>query len=208
MRTYYQILGLPEDAGPDDIKHAYRCLVRRFHPDISGSDTTVPLRQVIQAYETLSDEQKRRSYDHGLALSRRPPVAAAVHEPRWFSDEIAIDFPSVADVVDRIRDAFLASDEAADAPLSAEILLSRFEAFNGVTVPLDVPVHSTCPLCGGRGESWMEACRACGGAGAWRLPHRIRLSVPAGVSDGARFRFTIRTAHTAPTEVEVRVAVR
>jgi DnaJ-class molecular chaperone len=207
MRTYYQVLGVSEDARPDEIKRAYRRLVRQLHPDLTGGDTTLPLRQVIQAYETLSDEQRRRSYDQDLAGRRRPPAPETDHRG-WFADEIAIDFPSIADVVDRIRDAFLGADEAADRPLSAEILLSRREAFDGVTVPLEVPVRSTCPLCGGRGESWMEPCRGCAGTGAWHLPHRVRLSVPAGVADGMRFHFTITAPHTPPTHVEVRVAVR
>jgi molecular chaperone DnaJ len=207
MRTYYQILGVSEDARPDEIRHAYRRLVRQFHPDLTGSDTASPLRQVIQAYETLSDEQRRRSYDQDLATRRRLPAPELNHRA-WFADEIAIDFPSISEVANRIRDAFLRADETADESLSAEILLSRREAFDGVTVPLEVPVRSTCPLCGGRGESWMEPCRGCGGTGAWHLPHRVRLSVPAGVADGTRFRFTITAPHTPPTHVEVRVAVR
>jgi DnaJ-class molecular chaperone len=206
MRTYYQVLGVSEDAPPGEIKRAYRHLVRQFHPDLTGGDTEVPLRQVIQAYETLSDEQRRRSYDQDLAARRRP-VAAAEHRT-WFADEIAIDFPSISEVVDRIRQAFLGAEEAVDDALSAEILVSRREAVDGVTVPLDVPVRSTCPLCGGRGESWMEPCRGCGGTGQWHLPHRVRLSVPAGVADGTRFHFTINAPHTPPTHVEVRVAVR
>ncbi len=206
MRTYYQVLGVSEDARPDEIRHAYRRLARRFHPDLTGGNTELPLRQVIQAYETLSDEQRRRSYDQDLAMRRRP-IAAAEHRA-WFADEIAIDFPSISEVVDRIRRAFLGDDEAMGRGLSAEILLSRREAFDGVTVPLDVPVRSTCPLCDGRGESWMEPCRGCGGSGEWHLPHRVRLSVPAGVADGTRFHFTIVGPSTAPTHVEVRVAVR
>jgi DnaJ-class molecular chaperone len=54
----------------------------------------------------------------------------------------------------------------------------------------------------------MEPCRGCAGTGAWHLPHRVRLSVPAGVADGMRFHFTITAPHTPPTHVEVRVAVR
>jgi DnaJ-class molecular chaperone len=205
MRTYYQILGVREDAAPAEIKHAYRRLVRQLHPDVNGGDTALPLRQVIQAYETLSDQDRRRHYDQDLATRRRPAAPASNHRA-WFSDEVAIDFPSIADVVDRIRESFLGWEES--QALRAEILLSRREAVDGVTVPLDVPVRTTCPLCDGRGESWMETCRGCGGAGAWQLPHRVRLSVPAGVADGARFRFTITDAFTAPTHVEVRVAVR
>ncbi len=206
MRTYYQILGVTRDARPDEIKRAYRRLVRQYHPDLSHGDTALPLRQVIEAYETLSDEHRRRDYDQDLATSGRP--AAPASHRTWFADEIAIDFPSIDDVIDRMRDAFLGGDDDADQSLSAEIQLSRREASNGVTVPLDVPVRSTCPLCGGRGESWMEPCRGCAGTGAWRMPHRVRLSVPPGVCDGTRFRFTITAPQTPPTHIEVRVAIR
>ncbi len=195
-----------EDARADEIKHAYRQLVRQFHPDHTGEEASLPLREVIQAYETLSDEHRRRSYDHELATRRRP--AAAAEHRAWFADEIAVDFPSISEVVDRIRHAFLGLDEVGEDSLSAEILLSRREAVDGVTVPLDVPVRSTCPLCGGRGESWMEMCRGCLGTGDWHLPHRVRLSVPAGVADGTRFHFTIKPPGTPPMHVEVRVAVR
>ncbi len=206
MRTHYQVLGVSEDARPEEIRHAYRRLVRRYHPDLTGGGTEPPLRQVIEAYETLSDEQRRRSYDQDLATRRRP-VARAEHRA-WFADEVAIDFPSISEVVDRMRREFLGPDENADVGLSAEILLSRREAVNGVTVPLDVPLRSTCPLCGGRGESWLEPCRGCSGTGEWHMPHRVRLSVPAGVADGTRFHFTINTPYTPPTHVEVRVAIR
>ncbi len=205
MRTYYEILGVSENAQPEDIRHAYRRLVRLYHPDVTGRDTSLPLRQVIQAYETLSDEHRRRNYDQDLAQRRRPAPGGEHRE--WFADEVAIDFPSIADLIDRMRDGFLGADSGSES-LSAEILLSRREASDGVTVPLEVPVRSTCPLCGGRGESWMEPCRGCAGTGTWHLPHRVRLSVPAGVADGTRFRFTITGALTMPTRVEVRVAVR
>ena len=119
---------------------------------------------------------------------------------RWRST-----FPAIPPAVDRIRSAFV--DEEPRAPLKAELRLSVREAFDGVTVPLDVPVRSACPLCGGRGESWMEWCRGCGGTGESLFHHRVRLALPAGVSDGARFRFRVTSPLALPTRVEVLVAI-
>lgn len=122
-----------------------------------------------------------------------------------FSDEVVIDFPSVAPAVDRIRRAFLAAERA--AALSATIRLSPREALRGATVPLDVPVPSTCHVCGGRGETWTEPCGYCAGSGARLRQHRLRVAVPAGVLDGTRFNFTVVPRHDPPTRIELRVRV-
>jgi hypothetical protein len=124
----------------------------------------------------------------------------------WLSDEVAIDFPSVGAVVERMRDAFWGDNDA--GRLFAEVRLSARQAFDGATVPLDVPLRATCPMCGGRGETWTEACRPCGGSGESVVRHHVTVSVPARVADGASFRFSITAPQALPTRVEVRVAIR
>ena len=122
-----------------------------------------------------------------------------------FADEVIIDFPSVAPAVDRIRRAFLA-DERGTA-LSTAIQLSPREAMAGATVPLEVPVRCTCHSCGGRGETWSEPCPRCAGSGHELLRHQLQVSVPAGVSDGTRFHFTVTPRHDPPTRIELHVLV-
>jgi hypothetical protein len=124
----------------------------------------------------------------------------------WCADEIAIDFPSTASAVERIRASMLGDEH--EPALQAEIQLSPREAFEGISVPMDVPVRSACPLCGGRGETWLDPCRACAGTGESLFHHRVRLSVPPRVADGACFRFKVSSPLALPTRVEVRVAVR
>jgi hypothetical protein len=128
-----------------------------------------------------------------------------MHE--WFADEIAIDFPSVGRVVDRMRDAFL-GERAEDTLLTADVSLSQREAVDGLVVSLDVPVRATCPNCGGRGETWTEPCDLCDGSGAARLEYPVRVSVPPGVSDGARFRFRLTSPDSTPVRIELRIAIR
>jgi len=124
-----------------------------------------------------------------------------------FADEIAIDFPSVGPVVERMRDAFLGV-AADDDVLRADVSLSPREAVDGLVVPVDVPVRATCPNCGGRGETWTEPCGLCDGSGAANLWHPVRVSVPPGVADGARFRFRLTSPDTRIVRVELRIAVR
>jgi hypothetical protein len=102
-----------------------------------------------------------------------------------FADEIAIDFPSVGRVVERMRDAFLG--EAVDADvLRADVSLSQREAFAGLVVSVNVPVRVTCPHCGGRGETWTEWCDLCRGTGESLLITRARHGAAAGRRRRAR----------------------
>jgi molecular chaperone DnaJ len=203
MADYYRILGVSRDASPDEIKRAFRRLARRHHPDVSGESDGTRFREILEAYETLSDERQRRAYDARLAGGSRRPA----ERPEWFADEIAIDFPSVADLVARMREAFVEPDEQR-AHLSAEIELTPREAIEGVVVPLDVPVSRACSLCGGRGEIWMEPCDACRGRGERLAVHPIEVAIPPGVRHGARFRINLTPPFARPTIVDVRIAVR
>jgi hypothetical protein len=146
---------------------------------------------------------------------RPQPLRAAWHAvsrettPRGcFADEIAIDFPSVGDVVERMRSAFLGEPPAADV-LATHLRVSTFAARHGLTVPLEVPMRGTCQKCGGRGGTWRERCDRCSGSGESVFTHPVRVSLPPGVVDGARFRFQVTSPHAASSvRVEVRVAVR
>ena len=124
-----------------------------------------------------------------------------------FADEIAIDFPAVGRVVDGMRDAFL-GEAGRSGVVAADVSVSRREAAGGHVVHLAVPVHGVCPTCGGRGESWTEACAECEGTGASLFTHPVRVALPAGVADGATFRFRLSSWQTGSVVVEVRVAVQ
>jgi hypothetical protein len=124
-----------------------------------------------------------------------------------FADEIAIDFPSVDTMMARVRDSFLGEPEDPET-LTTEVAVSTRDASRGVVLPLEVPLRGTCPVCGGRGETWTEPCPACRGTGDTLVQHPLQVSVPPGVADGAKFRFRISSPHAAPVRVEIRVAVR
>jgi molecular chaperone DnaJ len=199
MRDYYDVLGVSPDAGADEIKRAYRQLARRYHPDISGDDRGGAFHELARAYDVLRDPGRRRQYDASLVPSGAPRM-------EWLSDEIAIDFPSVNSLLDRMRHSFFG--EAPAATLAAEIVLTPREAFFGTTVPLEVPLRRTCGRCGGRGEVWTEWCLACRGLGEVPAPQELHVRVPARVREGAAFRFSVTPPGAPPTVVHVRVTIR
>ena len=85
--NYYLVLGVPRDADADAVRQAFRALVRRYHPDAGAGSSAGKFREVVEAYETLSDPARRRRYDETLTAFRprsSPPLRwtqAAAPEP-------------------------------------------------------------------------------------------------------------------------------
>src|SRR5947209_328723 len=78
--NFYSVLGIPSDADDETIRHAYRTLARRYHPDRGAGSSAEKFREIAQAYETLSDRQRRRLHD--IASQPYRPFAGAPVEPR------------------------------------------------------------------------------------------------------------------------------
>jgi hypothetical protein len=127
------------------------------------------------------------------------------HEACCFADEVGIDFPSMRAVIDRIRRPFVAEERP--SVVGTVLRISRRDARDGATLPLDVPIRITCPDCGGRGGSWAEACVCCGGSGSLLRRRHFQVTLPAGVSDGTRLYFTVSPRHHLPTPIELHVVV-
>ena len=69
-RNQYAVLHVPEDANPAAIRHAYRTLVRRYHPDAGIGSSAQKFQDATEAYDVLIDPQRRREHDIDLARSR------------------------------------------------------------------------------------------------------------------------------------------
>ena len=77
-KDLYKLLGLPRGASRDDIRKAHRMLVRKYHPDANPQDPQAEERfkEIQQAYEVLSEENKRREYDKTLHASSKETVGS------------------------------------------------------------------------------------------------------------------------------------
>jgi curved DNA-binding protein CbpA len=97
--NYYVVLGIAQDADSDAIRSAFRALARRYHPDAGAGSSTDEFRRALEAYETLSDPDRRRLYDRDLRGSRvRPTIIAepigsrSVVEPLFTSRTVSFGF--------------------------------------------------------------------------------------------------------------------
>ena len=109
-----------------------------------------------------------------------------------------------------MRDSFLGEPDGPGRHdvFDAELLLSPREAFNGLVIPLCVPIRGACPACGGRGEAWAESCGRCAGSGESSFQHTVSVAVPRGVADGTTFRFRVTSTQTGSVRVTIRIAIQ
>ena len=72
-KDLYRLLGLPKEASQDEIQHAHRKLVRKYHPDANPKDPQAGkhFKEIQGAYEVLSNPEKRQEYDNQLSISSR-----------------------------------------------------------------------------------------------------------------------------------------
>ena len=87
--NYYVVLGIAEDADEETIRSAFRALARRYHPDVGVGSSPVEFQRVREAYETLADPERRRTYDRQLRDARaRPVVVQEVIVSRTFAEPL------------------------------------------------------------------------------------------------------------------------
>ena len=123
----------------------------------------------------------------------------------FFTDEVVIDFPSVATTVERMQSTFV--EEMLGPVLQVRTCLSPRQALDGAVIPIGIPISLTCRNCGGRGEIWSEPCLLCLSTGTEVRQQSVRVSIHAGVCDGETFRFVVTTRHAPPTHVELHVTI-
>jgi WD40 repeat protein len=98
LDNYYAILGIPIDADDETLKHAYRQLARRYHPDLAGPEGALQMKRINRAYAVLSDPQKRLQYDTifgGVIDIRQGSLTRPRSRPRRF-DHVDDEFSGLS----------------------------------------------------------------------------------------------------------------
>lgn len=166
MRDYYELLGVARDASQEDIKKAFRSLARDTHPDANPDDpqAEAKFREVAEAYEVLSDPQRRARYDRGEQIG---------------GGDLFSNFAGLDEILQQFfggggfggfggfgGGGRTGPRRGSDLAMAVELTLS--EAASGVSRELEFIAPSQCPVCAGTGAEPGHdpiTCPTCGGHG-------------------------------------------
>jgi molecular chaperone DnaJ len=168
-RDYYEVLGVGRDAGAAEVKKAFRRLARELHPDVNDHDPEAEekFKEAAEAYEVLSDAERRRTYDaHG-----HEGLRSGGFDPRSAS------FGSI----DEILQAFFGADafgfggaggrRAGGGDIAVAVEVELADVVEGARREVEFDAVGPCERCHGNGAepgTPISACERCGGAGQLR----------------------------------------
>ncbi|HZL85937.1 MAG TPA: molecular chaperone DnaJ [Candidatus Krumholzibacteria bacterium] len=169
---YYEQLGVQKDAGAEDIKKAYRRLALKYHPDRNPGDAAAEaqFKSVTEAYQVLSDEEKRAAYDrYGEAGLKGPHGYADVSDALR---DFMRNFGGFGNAFEDLFEFGSAQTTRRGARqgrnLQAHVSLTLQEIAHGTTKKLRIRHQVRCSTCDGSGAregGSMSQCRDCGGRG-------------------------------------------
>jgi len=170
-RDYYEILGVSKTASPEDLKRAYRNLAKKFHPDVNKTpDAADRFKELQTAYETLSDDGKRRQYD------RFGPEG--ISSAGGFAEGTGA-FVDIFDFVfGQSAGGRGPSTAARGDDLREDLELTLEEVASGVEKTLRYHRMETCDTCLGNGArpgTTADTCPQCNGAGQIRYAQNTLL---------------------------------
>jgi molecular chaperone DnaJ len=171
---YYEILGVKKDASQDDLKTAFRHLARKYHPDLNkgSKDAEEKFKEINEAYQVLSDPQKKALYDQ-VGHADFKPGESTPGRTSGFED-LFRDF-GLGDIFNAFSGVSRKTKRRAGADLRYDIEISLTDAFYGTKNTVAVPHYSECGTCHGTGaeSGYLRDCPSCNGTGEIRHPQKM-----------------------------------
>ncbi len=168
-KDYYEVLGVARNASEAELKKAYRRLAMKYHPDRNpdNAEAEASFKEAKEAYEILTDAQKRAAYDQFGHAGVDPSMGAGGGARGGFGDIFEDVF---GDIFGGGRSSRSRAHRGSD--LRYDLSMTLEEAVQGKTVKIQVPTQITCKACEGTGAkkgSTPQTCTTCAGQGQVRI---------------------------------------
>ncbi|MBQ2676491.1 MAG: molecular chaperone DnaJ [Clostridia bacterium] len=169
-RDYYEVLGVDKNADDAQIKKAYRQAAKKYHPDLNPGDKTAEakFKEVNEAYEVLSDSEKKARYDQFGHAGVDPNFGAGGGYGGGYGGGFGFDGVDLGDIFGSIFGGGFGGGRRANpnAPrrgndTSANVVLSFEEAAKGCTKTVKVSHIESCPDCNGSGAKAGTSAKTC-----------------------------------------------
>lgn len=204
-KDYYSILGVSRNASEKEIKQAFRRLARKYHPDVNPGDKSAEERfkQVSEAYEVLSDKEKRKKYDQfGDQWQYADQFAGGRGTPfhgfdfgDLFDNGATYTYTSSGGFDSLLDELLYGRSTRARRPqprrgrdIEHPVEITLEEAFSGTSRLLSLQDEEVCATCHGSGRIQNALCSVCKGRGTISRTKRLEVKIPAGVKTGSRVR--------------------
>jgi molecular chaperone DnaJ len=176
VSDYYKVLGVGKDATPDQIKRAYRDLAKKYHPDKSDGDDT-KFKKINEAYETLSDTEKKTAYDNP-GFGRRPFRGGfTTGDPSDVEEMFRQHFGGGFTDPRRRRPSTPPPLRGADIQEQQNVTI--FEMVTQADKEISLSYAEACPICDGTAASKKSTCPDCTGTGyvnQYKMMGNMRMS--------------------------------
>ena len=204
-KDYYKVLGVSKNASADEIKKTFRKLARKYHPDVNPGDKKAEekFKEINEAYEVLSDADKRKKYDTlGPNWQEQFGAHPGTGRRSYSYRTSPLDFDSTSGFSDFFETLFGRTPGAAGAGtrpredfrrragdnIEQPVEVTIQEVYIGGTRTFNVQSTEVCAFCRGTGEVAGKVCANCSGQGQFARSKRIQVKIPAGVDNGSKIR--------------------
>ena len=207
-KDLYKILNIDSDADAAEIRAAYRKLARIYHPDISESEESLnAFKEIRQAYEILSDEEKKKLYDikHGLNTKKNSEENIQITEKDTNNNEVKTENitenikgkeKTLAQIFGEIIEGIFVRrkksqnnfNTKSDYDIYANVTISTKEAILGTSRIINVMQTKVCTNCEGKKFINESLCPLCKGSGEISNHKRINIKIPQNTKDGDKIK--------------------
>ena len=197
-KDYYKILGVAEFESAENIKNAYKKLVRKYHPDIAGNsdDILKRFKEINEAYEILSNKVKKDEYDrarrfYSYAKGEKKEKAESKSFQSGDEKKEKPSFNWQEFIKKKCTNTF--KNEKIKAPKRGEdvysdVEITVLESLSGVVKVINMLQTSICPKCNGRKFTNGAICLHCNGKGEFVNHKRFTVKIPAGIKNNSKIR--------------------